>query len=100
MKKIIIFYFFLLPFISFGQSWKDSKYSKWTTEVKSEFLENCIDGAGDEFTQDDRENYCICSLGRLMEQHSDPELAGKMLLGMTMEELVEYIEPCLFLLEE
>ena len=35
-----------------------------------------------------------------MEQHSDPELAGKMLLGMTMEELVEYIEPCLFLLEE
>ena len=47
MKKIIIFFFLLLPFISFGQSWKDSKYSKWTTEVKSEFLENGIDGAGE-----------------------------------------------------
>ena len=99
MKKII-FIVLLLPMFTFGQSWKTSReYSKWTDEIKDDYLKECIDNAGRDIAYNKRENYCICSLGRLMEQHTDPEKAVEMIISMTTEQLMDYIMPCVYFAE-
>ena len=73
--------------------------NNWSEEEKRNFKKECELSLVAEFSKEQRREYCSCSLGTVMQRWSTGAKADKAALKMTMEELMELAEPCVFLLE-
>ena len=97
MKKLLLI-LLCLPFIfSFSES-KIETDNNWSEEEKNNFKIEC-ELSLLQFTEAQRREYCSCNLGAVMQNWNTGEDADKAVLKMTMEELIEFAEPCVFLLK-
>ena len=62
------------------------------------FLIECKD-ALPEFNETQKTEYCSCALGLSMQKWENGSECDKALLNMTMEEIIEFLTPCVDLLE-
>jgi len=96
MKKLLLLLCVPLIF-SFGEKTGEAD-NNWSEEEKKNFKKQC-ELSLLQFSERQRREYCSCSLGTVMQKWSTGEEADKAALKMTMEELMELAEPCVFLLK-
>lgn len=81
-------------FASCGESSKS-----WSSEEKSNFIENCKSAMPNQ-TEQAKTEYCNCSLGVAMSEWSTGAEADKAFEELTMAELMELVAPCVeFIME-
>ena len=97
MKKLLIILLCATLIFSFSEKKIDTDIN-WSLEEKNKFKKEC-ELSLLQFTQEQRKEYCSCSLGTVMQSWNTGIEADKAVLKMTMEELIELAEPCIFLLK-
>ena len=97
MKKLLLTLLCLPLFFSFSER-KMETDNNWSEEEKNNFKMEC-ELSLLQFTEEQRREYCSCNLGTVMQNWSTGEEADKAVLKMTMKELIELAEPCVFLLK-
>ena len=68
------------------------------TEEKDNFMIECK-AAFPEFNETQKTEYCSCALGLSMQEWENSSEADEAILNQTMEEIIEFVTPCVDLLE-
>ena len=72
--------------------------NNWTTEEKDNFMIECK-AALPEFNEPQKTEYCSCVLGLSMQEWDNSLEGDEAVLNMTMNEITEFVTPCLDQLE-
>ena len=95
MKKLLLLLLCVPLLFSCVENDKDKKENNWKKEHKDNFMDAYIRGIpGYEFTYSQKEQYCSCSLGRMMEQYNTAEEMDEAALKWTLEDIMKQAEPC------
>jgi len=78
---------FLMIFLFMGALFAGERYP---IIFEYNFLNGCISGVGDKFTQKQKENYCICALKALENKYSASEIIDKLSDPDAKKEIVQY----------
>jgi hypothetical protein len=89
MKKIGISFLLSIIFISCNNT-----NNEFSNVFKDNFKRECIKNAKVNLSTSKAESYCNCVLGVVMTKYGSESEANKKMLNMSMNDLMELVEPC------
>ena len=87
MKSIGMIFLLSISFISCNNT-------GFSQEFKDNFTRECVKNAKVNLSTSKAESYCNCVLGIVMTKYGSDSEADKEMLNMSMNNIMELVEPC------